>query len=424
MVIKMVHNPGAYSCTMDDKTTPQLLRRTITLPLLVFYGLGVIVGAGIFALIGEILKIAGDHAPLAFILAGLIACSTGVSYALLVRVFPRAGGEAVYVNRGLGTIWGSLVGYGVVATGILSSAVIALAFAGYVHTITPVPEAALAVLVVISLTGIAWFGVKESVWFAVTITILEVGTLTIIAIFGLPLLADLSKTAQTFVPPADGAILVGVVSGSVIAFFAFIGFEDIVNMAEETVDPAWTASRAILWTLGLSVGIYVLLSLVAVMAPDRQAVAVSSAPMAELFRQVTGLPGVPIAFMAAVAMVNGILIQIIMVSRMLYGMANEGLAPRWFAKVSEKHRTPSRATATVAGVVLALALFFPLVHLAEATSLILLGVFTLVNLSLFSLGRYHEDPLLRRFRWWGLISAAVCVGILAFQLLAGVSGGH
>lgn len=409
---------------MDRQSPPNQLRRTITLPLLIFYGLGVIVGAGIFALIGEILKIAGDHAPLAFILAGLIACSTGISYALLVRVFPRAGGEAVYVNRGLGPFWGALVGYGVAATGTISSAAIALAFAGYVHTVIPVPQAVLVIVVIAALAGIAWLGVRESVWFAVAITLLEVGTLAVITILGLPLLADLSSVAQTFVPPADSSLLAGVISASVIAFFAFIGFEDIVNMAEETVDPAWTASRAILWTLGLSVGIYVLLSLVAVMAPDRQAVATSSAPMAELFQQVTGLPGGGVALMAAVAMVNGILIQIVMVSRMLYGMANEGLAPRWFAKVSETQRTPSRATITVAGAILVLALLFPLVHLAEATSLILLCVFTLVNLSLFVLGGHHDDGLLRRFRWWGLFSASICIGILTFQLFAGVSGGH
>lgn len=105
-------------------------------------------------------------------------------------------------------------------------------------------------------------------------------------------------------------------------------------------------------------------------------------------------------------------------------MANEDLAPHWFAKVSETRRTPSRATVTVGGVILALALLFPLVHLAEATSLILLGVFALVNLSLFTLGGHHEDALLRRFRWWGLFSATVCIGILAFQLFTSVLGGQ
>ena len=409
---------------MDGNVKSNPLRRTITLPLLVLYGLGVIVGAGIFALIGEILSVSGDHAPLAFVLAGLIACSTGITYALLVRVFPRAGGEAVYVNRGLGSFWGRMVGYGVAATGIISSAAIALAFAGYVHTVINMPEPVLAILVVTILTGIACLGVKESVWFAVIVTILEFGTLTAVAIFGLPLLSDFASVAQSFAPPADITVLAGVLSGSVIAFFAFIGFEDIVNMAEETIDPAWTASRAILWTLGLSVSIYVLLSLVAVLAPDRQAVASSSAPMAELFRHVTGFPGEPISLMAALAMVNGIMIQIVMVSRMLYGMANEYLVPSWFASVSERYSTPIRATLTVAALILLLVLFFPLVRLAEATSLVLLSVFTLVNISLFRLGGHHDDPLLRRFRWWGLISAGICIAILAFQILAGVSARH
>ena len=107
------------------------LRRTLNLPLLVFYGLGVTVGAGIFALIGEILAIAGDRSPLSFLLAGAIAGATGISYALLVRVFPRSGGEAVFVTRGLGSFMGRLVGSGVSATAIISSATIALAFSGY-----------------------------------------------------------------------------------------------------------------------------------------------------------------------------------------------------------------------------------------------------------------------------------------------------
>lgn len=403
---------------------PEKLRRTITLPLLVFYGLGVTVGAGIFALIGEILALAGDHAPLSFLLAGLIAGATGISYALLVRVFPRAGGEAVYVNRGLGPFWGGLVGYGVTATGIISSAVIALAFAGYVRALVPVPELVLVVGIIALLAGIAWFGVRESVYFAAFITLLEVGTLAVVVAFGIPLLSDVSQVASSFVPPANGVIIASVISGGVIAFFAFIGFEDIANMAEETVNPGWTASRAILWTLGISVTIYVLLSLVAVMAPDRDAVTGSSAPLAVMFEQITGMPGAPVAAMAAIAMVNGILVQIIMASRVLYGMANEGLAPAWFGEVDAVHRTPTRATLSVAGIILALALFFPLVLLAEATSLVILSVFTLVNLSLFALGGRLDDPWLKRFRWWGLFGAVICGGVAGFQIIAGVAGGH
>lgn len=160
------------------------------------------------------------------------------------------------------------------------------------------------------------------------------------------------------------------------------------------------------------------------MAPDREAVIRSPAPMAELFQQVTGLSGKAVATMAAVAMINGILIQIVMVGRMLYGMANEGLAPEWLAKVNNRFRTPTRATITASSITLALALFFPLIHLAEATSLILLGVFTLVNLSLFALGKQHEDALIRRYRWWGLFSAIICIVIFGYQIVFGVFGGH
>ncbi len=411
---------------MSDHTShraPQL-RRTLTLPWLVFYGVGVTVGAGIFALIGEILTLAGDHAPLSFLLAGTIAGATGLSYALLVRVFPRAGGEAVFVNRGLGSFWARLAGYGVAATGIISSAVIALAFAGYVRALTPLPEAALVIGVIGALSGIAWFGVRESVYFAALITLLEVGTLLVVIVFGIPLLGDARTIAASLTPPSNPLLLTGVISGGVIAFFAFIGFEDIENMAEETLRPEWTAPRAIFWTLGITIVIYVVLSIIAVLAPDREAITGSSAPLAILFEQITGLPSAPVAAMAAVAMINGILVQIIMASRVLYGMAREGIAPSWFGQVGEARKTPGRATFTVAATILALALFFPLIRLAEATSLATLGVFALVNLALCSLGGALDDAVVRRWRWWGLPGATICITLAAFQIISGIAGGH
>jgi APA family basic amino acid/polyamine antiporter len=400
------------------------LRRALTLPWLVFYGVGVTVGAGIFALIGEILALAGDHSPLSFLVAGLIAGVSAVSYALLVSRYPRAGGEAVFVNRGLGSVFGRIAGYAIAAVGTISSAVIALAFAGYMQALIPLPKEVLLVAVVAALAAIAWYGVRESVLFAAVVTVLEVGTLLIVIAFGAPLLTDVSAVAKAFVPPADGVLLAGILSGGVIAFFAFVGFEDIENMAEETVDPKRTLPRAIFWTLGITVLIYVLLSVVAVLAPDRGAITGSSAPMAVLFEQVTGSSGRPIAAAAAVAMVNGILVQIVMVSRVLYGMANEGLAPKWLAKVGTGRRTPGRATLIVAILILVLAFAFPIVRLAETSSLITLTVFALVNFALFRLGSRLEDPLLRRFRWWGLAGSALCIVIAGFQIWTGAVGSH
>lgn len=400
------------------------LRRIITLPWLVFYGLGVTIGAGIFALIGEILALAGDAAAMSFIFAGIIATFTGLSYALLVAQFPKAGGVAVFVNRGLGSRLGWIAGVGVVITGIVSSAVIALAFAGYAASFLPLPPTLLVIIVIATLCVVATAGVRESIVFAAVITFLEVGTLAVVVFAGVPLFANLPPPEALFGLSGGAATLVPALSGAVIAFFAFVGFEDIVNMAEETVEPSSTAPKAIFWTLGLTMLIYVSLALVAVSVADREAITGSSAPLAALFEAVTGLPGQAVAMMAAVAMVNGILVQIVMASRVLYGMANEGLAPRWFAVVNQSRHTPMRATLVVSAAILVLALLFPLLQLAKLTSLITLAVFAMVNLSLFVLGSRNVHERLARWRWWGVVGAILCVGLIGFQIASGSFGGH
>ncbi len=394
------------------------LRRTLSLPWLVFYGVGVTIGAGIFALIGKILLQAGDAAPLSFLVAGVIAGATGVSYALLVRVYPLAGGDAVFVARGIGPLFGQLTGIAVTATGVISSAVIALAFAGYAGTLVAVPEPVLVAGVILCLTAIAIWGVRESIAFAALITILEVGTLIVVILAGMPLLAKLPP-APTIFGLGDGlGALAPALSGALIAFFAFIGFEDIENLAEETVAPERTVPRAILWTLVVTVAIYFALALVAISAPDRAAIAGSPAPVAILFEQTTGLGRAPIAAMAAIAMINGILVQILMAARTLFGMANEGLVPAWFGAVHRSRLTPARATIVVSALILALAFAFPLVRLAEATSLVVLAVFAMVNLSLYALGARGVHPSLQRWRYWGVFGAILCLAILGWNLLA------
>jgi APA family basic amino acid/polyamine antiporter len=409
-----------YACMSDSAPTPDVetrLRRTLTLPWLVFYGLGVTVGAGIFALIGEIVALAGTAAPMAFLVAGLVAGVTGYSYALLVSVYPYAGGAAIFVTRGLGSSLGALAGFGVAATGIISGATIALAFAGYASTLVGLPEWLFVTTVVTLLAGIAWWGVRESLIFAAAITILEVGTLVVIVLFGLPLFADLPPLAELAGVAGGPASLAAILPGIVIAFFAFIGFEDIVNMAEETVDASATAPAAIIWTLSVTLVIYIALALVAVTLPDREALTNSDAPMATLFTAVTCMNGQPVSAIAAIAMINGILVLIVMSARLFYGMAREGLMPAWFGAVDERRRTPARATFVAAGIILVLALSLPLVHLAEMSSLVVLSVFALVNLSLFALGGSRESAGLGGWRYWGLFGAGLCIAILIFQLL-------
>ncbi|MFT6657184.1 APC family permease [Maritalea sp.] len=398
-------------------TQPTKLKRSLNLPLLILYGVGVTIGAGIFALIGEAMLIAGNKAPIGFVMAGVIASATGLSYAKLAAVYPRAAGEAVYVNIGLGANWGRIVGLGVTITAIISSAVIAISFAGYLGQLIAVPAPILVLGILAVLTGIACFGVKESVIFAAIITAIELGALIVIVWFGADSLALTKNWVAAFSPSADLAQWPAISSTALLAFFAFIGFEDIVNMAEETVKPQINVPRAVIATLVITVLIYTLVALIAVSAPDPNAIAVSEAPLATLFAQLTGGNGDLIAAAATIAMVNGILVQIVMAARVLFGMGMEGLLPIALAKLHPVRQTPVRATLLVAVLIAILALTFPLGGLAKTTSMVILTVFTLVNISLWRIGNQHDaDPSLQRWKYLGLVGAALSGGLLMIEV--------
>jgi len=400
---------------MVDMPDP-VLRRALNLPWLVFYGVGVTVGAGVFALIGEVVRVSGDHAVLAFLVAGLVAAFTALSYAVLASAYPRAAGEAIYVKMGFGEMAGRVVGLGVVAIAITSSAVISLAFAGYLGALTGFHSSASVVGVVTLLGLVAWYGVRESVGFASLITVLEVGTLAVVVIGGFPLLATDGAMARLVALPSESTTLVAVFAGAFLAFFAYIGFEDIENMAEETKDPHTAIPAAILWTLGISVALYGLVAAVAVSFPDRTALVNSDAPLALLFERSTGYPAAPIAAMASIAMINGILVQIVMASRVLYGMAREGMIPAALGKLDAKRATPWLAILILTAAILALALFVPFLRLASLTSFIMLLIFFTVNASLYIIGARSGAPeKLRRWRWWGVFGAAVSLGLAAME---------
>jgi APA family basic amino acid/polyamine antiporter len=402
---------------MTDKTAP-VLRRALSLPWLVFYGVGVTVGAGVFALIGEVVRVSGDHAVLAFLIAGVVAAFTALSYAVLASAYPRAAGEAIYVKMGFGELAGRIVGLGVVAIAITSSAVISLAFAGYLGALTGFHSSASVIGILALLGFVAWFGVRESVGFASLITVLEVGTLAVVVIGGFPLLATDEAIARLVTLPTDAMGLTAVFAGAFLAFFAYIGFEDIENMAEETKDPHTAIPAAIGWTLGISVVLYGLVAAVAVSFPDRQALVGSEAPLALLFERTTGYPAAPVAAMASIAMINGILVQIVMASRVLYGMAREGMVPVVLGRLDEKRATPALAIGLITTAILVLALFVPFLQLASLTSFIMLLIFVAVNASLYIIGARPGAPVkLRRWRWWGVFGAVISLGLAAMEAL-------
>ncbi|WP_299344218.1 APC family permease [uncultured Maritalea sp.] len=340
---------------MSEQSTT--LKRTLTLPLLIFYGVGVTIGAGIFALIGETISIAGNKAPIGFVLAGIIAAATGLSYAKLAAVYPRAAGEAVFVNIGMGQNWGRLVGIGVTITAIVSSAVIAIAFAGYLGQLIPLPAPILVIGIVALLTLIACLGVTQSVIFAAIITAIELGALILIVWFGANSLTVPSNWVDAFAPPSSFEIWPAIFSAALLAFFAFVGFEDIANVAEEVKNPRKTLPLGIITTLVIATIIYFVVVSVVVLAVPMDTLIKSSAPLALIFENTDLKTRVFFNILAIIATINGALIQVIMASRVLYGLSSQQSLPSFLSYVNPVTRTPITATFVIIILVIILAGF-------------------------------------------------------------------
>ena len=373
------------------------LRRSIGTVALSLYGIGVTIGAGIYVLTGLVAGFAGYAAPLAFLLAGLVVAPTAFSFAELAARMPKSAGEALYVlaafdSRNLSILTGFLV----IAVGTISSATVTNGAAGYVTEIVDLPPWLIKTLFVAILGLIAAWGVVQSVTVAVILTLIEVTGLLVIIATGL-LALDGQPTFAMATDAGDPVLLFGIFAGALIAFFAFIGFEDMVNMAEEVKEPEKTLPRAIAATLIATTILYGAVALIAVSVVGPTRLAASSAPLALVFSTATGSDAAFFSGVAILATVNTVLVQVIMASRVLYGMAETGTLHRSLGVVHPITRTPLRATALAAGAVLLLALIFPIDDLARATSAIALLVFSLVNAALLRL-KWREQAPVATFR--------------------------
>lgn len=369
------------------------LNRTLGLPLLVLYGLGTVVGAGIYAVIGEVAAGAGVYTPLAFLVASVMALFSAMSLAELSARYPKSAGEAVFVREGFGLIsLSTLVGLLVVLSGIVSAATIVNGAVGYVQDLAQIDRTVVVVVLVLFLGAVASLGVGQSVGIAAIISIIEVAGLLLVIWSGRGELTNLPDVFAA-APPLDATILTGgILGGALLAFYAFIGFEDMVNMAEEVKDPVRNMPRAILLVLALSSFIYVALALVIVASMDMEALRESGAPLADVFAHTSGLDGSMISVVAILAIINGGLVQIIMGARVIYGLTQQGSLPKVLGRLNPKTRTPVIATFLVAGIVLTLALVGTLSGLASVTSMLLLTVFTLVNLALLRIKSRGPSP--------------------------------
>ncbi|NNU78993.1 amino acid permease [Halovulum dunhuangense] len=369
------------------------LRRAIGLPLLVLYGLGVTIGAGIYVLVGTTAARAGIHAPAAFLLAAVVMGFSAGSFAEFSGRIPQAAGEAVFVDAGFRRNWLTLwTGLFVVMSAIVASAAIALGAAGYMELLVPLPHGVLVAGIILAMTAIAARGVRESLGFAAVMTLIEVAGLAVVV--GAGLWQDpgmLARLPSALPPLGDGAAMTGVISASLIAFFAFLGFDDTINMVEEVHDPRRVVPLALFISLAAVTVIYVLVTFVAVQSLPPEELGASAAPIALLYERLTGVSPVVVTLIGIVATMNGIVIQIIMAARVLYGLARKGRLPAALGRVHPASRTPVIATLAVGGLVLALALTLPLEALAEWSSVVILAVFLLVNLALVRIKR-RGDP--------------------------------
>jgi len=400
------------------------LARRINLPLLVLYGLGTILGAGIYVLIGKVAGTAGMLAPLSFIVAAVIAWLTAMSYSKLSVMFPKSAGEAVYVEKGFKQPWLTiLVGLLIMLTGVVSSAVLIKGFIGYFVLIIPVDGTVAMIGAMILLTAFALWGIAESLILVAIITFIEIAGLLIVLFFcGDSLVQMPGKATQLFIPQSFAEIT-GVFSGAFLAFYAFIGFEDMVNVVEEVKEPEVMMPKAILWAVVLSTSLYVLIALVATLSLPISTLEQSTAPLVDLLRSKNIWAAKTIAVISVVAIVNGVLIQLIMASRVCYGMSKRYGGPEILHRVSPVTRTPIMATLLVAVLILTAALFFPLVLLAKWASFIVLVIFTLINAALWKLQRpkYVADNLdalsqVAELRSYPLLATMLCFGLLLFQL--------
>ena len=384
------------------------LKRRIGPLLLTAYGLGVMVGAGIYVLVGTVAASAGIWAPVAFLAAGLIAALSALSYAEFATRVPEAAGAASYIEEGLGLRWLGLVcGLAVALSGTISAAAVLKGGVGYLVGIVPLPEVAAILVLGAVLTFVAILGVLESLGLAALLTAIEVVGLLIAGWAGFS--AEPAPDWQSPSPP----VWAGLAAATALAFFAFIGFEDMANMTEEVKNPARTVPLGIIAALVLTTLLYGFVTTAAVRAVPAEELAASRQPLALVWAKGSGLSPAWLSAIAVAAALNGVLAQIVMAARVLFGLGRRHPSLAVFHRAHGRFGTPVAASLLAGAATLAGALLLPVDRLADLTSTLLLAVFALVNLALILIKRRAPESDFRLPLWVpvaGLVTALAALG--------------
>ncbi len=395
------------------------LRRAVTGPLLFQFILGDVLGAGVYALVGELSAESGGAVWLPLIVALLMALLTAASYAELVTKYPKAGGSAVFAQRAFGSpLVSFLVGFCMLAAGVTSAAGLSLAFAGdYLGTFWDVPPVPAALVFLAAIAALNARGIKESLRANVVMTVVEVSGLVLVVVLGAIVLGrgegDLTRLTDL---PADTSWPMAALGGALIAFYSFVGFETSANLAEEVTDVRRLYPRALFGALIAAGAVYLAVGVVAPAVVSPETLSGSSGPLLEVVKAAGGVPLGLFSVVALIAVANGALLTMIMASRLAYGMAREGLLPRALGRVLPGRRTPWVAIVVTTGVAMVLAATGSLVDLASTVVLLLLFVFLSTNVAVLVLRRDRVEQ--EHFRVWTpipVLAAATCVGLLTQQ---------
>ncbi|WNG45513.1 amino acid permease [Archangium minus] len=385
-----------------DEDTPSssqpTLARTLGLGALTVYGVGDMLGAGIYGLMGRAAGLMGNAVWLAFVMAMIVALLTGLSYANIGSRYPRAAGAPYVVHRAFRAPFISfLIGLGVAASGLTSMATGSRVIAGYVQSLgVGLPTGVLAVGFLVLLSLVVFRGMRESTWMNMLCTGVELSGLLIVIGVGV---GSWGSVDYFEVPPSEtGGLEAGItlgllLQGAVLTFFSFIGFEDILNVAEEVKRPRTTLPLGLLLALLIATTLYVLVAISAVSVLPYRELGQSKAALVDVVRKAApSFPPILFTAISIFAVANTALLNFVMGSRLLYGMSRQGLLPALLGRVHSGRRTPHVAIFVLLGIVLILSLLGDIRQLADATSLLLLVAFVVVNGALIVLKLRPGEP--------------------------------
>ncbi|MFA4820212.1 MAG: amino acid permease, partial [Candidatus Aenigmatarchaeota archaeon] len=365
------------------------LKKELSLFTATLYGVGIILGAGIYVLIGQGAAVAGNAIWLSFTVGAIIAAFTGLSYAELAGMFPRTAAEYVYTKKAFNKNYLSfIVQWIMIFTLIVSASTVALGFGGYFSFMFGVTPIIAAAFLLAMLSIINYIGIKESTRFNVLATLVELSGLAIVAFLGLFFIGKVE--IDYFASPLG---LTSILSGTALIFFAYIGFEELVNLSEETKNARKVIPKALVLALGISTILYILVSLSAVSIIGADALAQSKAPMTEVVSAVIPQSGMPMSLIALFATANTVLVILIVASRMLYGLSRNNTFPTIFGRVGSR-KTPYVSVFLVMILSLAFLLIGGIKTIALLTDVGIFIVYVFVNASLIWL-RYKKPDAKR-----------------------------